>query len=481
MPQRELKVFVSSTSNDLHDYRAVARNVILEMGWVPKMMEYFGAIPAPTVEACKSMLKECDVVLLLVGFQRGCVPTPEQGGDGTSSFTALELAFAHAQRIPVLAMLASETWPQNLCERDASAREWVERFRADLNLPAEFFDYEPPTTDEARRLAAFRTKVRGVLLAQRERMARQEPPENGGVDYFAGARALLLEGNCIPFLGPGVHSDALSTPALVRELWPDVPVEQACLATAAEYAERILPSREAFLQRFERILSKQSAQAPSPPAHELVAHLRLQPPIPLLVSASHDMVLESRLAAAGTCAVVAHVVRSWNGEHDGKLLVLAPGRAPEICLADKLDVGKVDFIVYKPLGSPLLHARLDPDLEIDTVVATEADHLTFLGRLENQHTKVPSAFHRPFQRRPVLFLGLPLNVWHYRLVLQVFKSVELGSGRARSLAVCEPVSTMEKLAWQNLHGDAIRMDPNRFAARVMEAPTPPSREHAHGG
>lgn len=477
MNRAPLRVFVSSTSKDLHEYRAVARNVILEMDWMPKMMEYFGAIPMPTVDACRATLKQCDLVLLLVGFQRGWVPKPEEGGDGTSSITALELEFARAEGIPVLAMLASETWPQNLCERDAQAREWVERFRAGLSLPAEFFDYEQPTTDEARRLESFRSKVRAVLVAHRERIAQHRSADLGELDYFDGACALATSGDCIPFIGPGVYRDALSTPAIVRELWADAPVEQACLATAAEYAERMLPTREAFLKKFERILAEQSRRAPPPPTLELVARLHLRSP-PLLVSATYDMVLEDRLAKAGKCVVVSHILRSWKGEHDGRLLVFAQEREPEYCLSDELDVGNADFIVYKPLGSPLLHERTDPDLEIDTVVATEQDHLAFLERLENQHTKVPSAFHRPFQRRAVLFLGLPLDVWHYRLVLQVFKSVELGSGRARSLAVREPASAMEKLAWDNLRANTIRMDPNAFSSRVMKALAPAAKEQS---
>ena len=47
-----MKVFVSSTSKDLTDYRAAARKVILDQGWHPIMMEHFGALPDSTVDAC---------------------------------------------------------------------------------------------------------------------------------------------------------------------------------------------------------------------------------------------------------------------------------------------------------------------------------------------------------------------------------------------------------------------------------------------
>ena len=119
MPSRELKVSVCSTSKDLHDYRGVARNEILDLGWHPEMMEHFGAIPQETVQACREKVAACDVMLLIVGFRRGWVPTKEEGGDGASSVTAFELEYAHERRIPVLILRASEKspWPRDFSIR----------------------------------------------------------------------------------------------------------------------------------------------------------------------------------------------------------------------------------------------------------------------------------------------------------------------------------------------------------------------------
>jgi Domain of unknown function (DUF4062) len=106
------RVFVSSTSEDLRDHRAVARNIILEMGWYPEMMEHFGAMPEPTVAACYEKLKQCDLLLLIVAYRRGWVPTVEQGGNGQDSVTALELAHAHKLGIPIVV-------PENSIRRDS--------------------------------------------------------------------------------------------------------------------------------------------------------------------------------------------------------------------------------------------------------------------------------------------------------------------------------------------------------------------------
>jgi hypothetical protein len=123
-------------------------------------------------------------------------------------------------------------------------------------------------------------------------------------------------------------------------------------------------------------------------------------------------------------------------------------------------------VIYRPLGSPLVHDRLNPDDEIDTVVITETDHLTFLGRRENQHMQVPTAFSKPL-RRPLLFLGYGLDVWQYRLVMHVFQAIGGRSQSAHAMAVRRPSSPMEILSWQRLGADVVQLDSNEFARRVM--------------
>ena len=175
---RRLSVFVSSTSEDLHTYRQVAQQVILARGWYPIMNEYWGAVANPVVDACCDKIKTADLVLLVMAFRRGFVPTVDQGGNGADSITAWEVNYARKNKIPVLALLASkDTWPGGLYEDEQEAREWVKRFRGDLNLPAEFFDPEQPnpTAKETDQLPQFRAKVGGVLLNyQQELIAKEE-------------------------------------------------------------------------------------------------------------------------------------------------------------------------------------------------------------------------------------------------------------------------------------------------------------------
>ena len=464
-----LNVFVSSTSQDLREYRAVARNVILDLGWHPRMMEHFGASPSPTVDACLQEVEQCDVVLLLVSFRRGWVPRGDQAGNGTDSITALELARARQRRIPVLAMLTSETWPGNLWEDDSDSRAWVKRFRAELNLPAVFFDSEVVSAGESERLPAFRSKVREVLVAYQARRlqtlaSRREEPSH--VDYFESACDGLFSGTDVPFISLGIYGTGpLSSQGLVKAFENGAEPDES-LATASEYWERVHGSREAFLRHFSKVVREQEQQVATAAVLELLARI---PRLPLIVCATFDRLLDQHLSRAGNPPVViSHILRSAESRHDGKILVLRPGAEPEICLADKVNVEPGEAVVYRPLGAPFLHELVDPDLELDTVVVTETDHLTFLRRLENQHTQIPGRLSRLFKRCPLLFLGYALDVWQYRLVMQVFQSVGPRSAQCVTRAVRVAGTPMEEIAWKRLNADVIPMEPNEFAARAAQ-------------
>jgi hypothetical protein len=432
------------------------------------MMEDFGAIPQRTVQACHEELAKCQVVLLIQAFRRGWVPTLEQGGNRLDSITALEIAYAKVPRrqLPVLAMLASDKWPGAQWENDEAGRAWVKRFREGLNLPAQFFDPE----DESGLMPTFRSKVRMVLLAHKERLLQQEASVRvaGGIDFFDSAREAMVKSRSVPFIGSGIYgNDPLGAPALIKALLSGAEPEPInSLATAAEYRERLLGDRSDFLAQLRDVIATQTTGTSPPPVLEMLLQLKATK---LVVVATYDQILEQRLRDAGRkFAVVAHILRSLKNEkkdeNDGTIVVLRDSDKPKICLADKVELADDELVVYRPLGSPLLHDVLDPLLGIDTVVITETDHATFLGRLENQKTGIPTAFFRPMQAKRLLFLGYGLNAWHYRLVMRLIHVV--GSTR-RPIAVRMPTSPMEELAWTRLGADVARSDPNDFARCVL--------------
>ena len=467
---QSLTVFVSSTSEDLVNYRKVAKDAILSMQWRPEMMEHFVSEPEPTVEACYRKIDQCDLLLLIVAWRQGWVPTTEQGGNGQDSVTALELAHARAKNIPVLALLASDSWPVSLSEDEQGKRQWIRNFRQNLNLIVAFFAFE----DEPG-LPRFDAMVKQVLLAHKERILASQDRGAPVLDFFGSARDALLEGRGIAVLGCGVYNDGpLNSQALAKALLKgndggqgNVRSERLSLATAAEYRERLDTNREQFLKRFQKVLEQQSKEAIVSPVFDLLAGISS---LRLVVSTLYDRILEDKLDLAGRkYVVVAHVLRSADNREDGKVILFRPGNKPELYKANDLHLLPDDCIVYKPLGSPFLHEGLDPDLEIDTVVVTESDHAVFLQRLESPETGVPSPIAKRFMREPLLFLGYTLDVWQYRLMMLVFQVANRDPSRIKTLAVRVPDDAIEEVAWNRLNAQLIRMDPSQFAREAQVA------------
>lgn len=456
-----LKVFVSSTSEDLGAFRAVAQHEILAMGWQPVMAEHFGARPVPTVKACREAVEASDVVVFLYAFRRGHVPTVAQGGDDKKSITALEIDFAREKGLPILAFLADpKTWPGMLYENEQDARRWVEEFRRSIDRPAAFFELESD-----QRLSGFRATLKTELAKHKEWQIQRLTAEPSAGDHFPIAREGLRRARSVPFVGSGVFADGpLSASSLTSALEPNGNGTERSLATVAEFQEHVSGSRPDFLDRFADIVANRSDQASCPSTFDLLARLADPSPPPLIVSATYDLLLESRMKEYRP-AIVTHVLRSKMQRHDGRILVLREGQPPTISPADQVDLTRDRCVIYKPLGSPLLNQSF-PDLEeIDTTVVTETDHALLLSRLESVHTGIPTAL-SPRLRQSLLFLGYHLDVWQYRLVVQVFKSMRRTATERSILAVRQPESPIEVASWRRLGASLIPMSLDGFASRV---------------
>jgi hypothetical protein len=484
-----LRVVVSSTSEDLKPYRAAARDAINAVGWWPNMMENFGARPTDTVTTCQEAVANSDLVVLIVAHRRGWVPREDQGGNGQDSITALELQHARRLGIPVLIFLADDNWPLRLADDDGEARAYVKRFRSEINQPAAFFVWEPEYGPEDQRLPIFRSTVRDTL--RKHQMDRERAMRHGeGGQAEAGALALhqvkmagegLRAGTRIPLLGPGVFGNGpLSTSALISALIKDLrndhqaitgdregAGEDQCLASVAEYQER-LKGRDEFLNTFRRIIDEQSRNVSAAAAHRLVANFKK---VPLIISASCDRILEQTLDGMGIdYVVIAHVLRSFDDAHNGKVLVERSRGKPSFHFPSELDLSGDARIIYKPMGSPTplrnTEAELE-ELELDTVVATETDHYELFCFLQNQQTGVPPSVIRKLQRWPLVYIGYALDVWQFRLMTQVFRAVG-PKHKAPVLAIRGPRTTeLEAVSWNHLGAQVIPMYPDEFANRLM--------------
>jgi hypothetical protein len=312
------------------------------------------------------------------------------------------------------------------------------------------------------------------------------------LDWVAEVKGRFSRKQIIPFFGDGIYdSGPLSSFELVNALAERAEFmadERPSLATAAEYFEQIRSTwrddgqrreaRKDFLSQFRDILEKQSQNLNLEPkaAHSLVLKMMSAPW--LVVSATYDQILEHWLEASGIpFVVVSHILRSSDPLKEGKILLVrhgAPTSGPKweilesdkVLLEDCADDRKSYRVIYKVMGSPFLHDIVDSSLDIDTVVVTESDHMTFLAHLQNQQTSVPAAFSTPFHDWSLLFLGYNLDVWHYRLVARVFSEALAKTG-AKAYAVRQPTSPMETRFWKSLEADLQRSDAATVATVLL--------------
>lgn len=63
-------VFVSSTSQGMDEYRQAASRALRSTGQLAVEMEDFTATPRPPAEVCQQKVRECDALVLILGFNR---------------------------------------------------------------------------------------------------------------------------------------------------------------------------------------------------------------------------------------------------------------------------------------------------------------------------------------------------------------------------------------------------------------------------
>ncbi|MBE6951725.1 MAG: DUF4062 domain-containing protein [Ruminococcaceae bacterium] len=136
--KKPISIFVSSTYKDLASCRAEVEKQLVSLEQAVKGMEYFGSSSDTPLAVCKAKLRECKLMILLLGVSYGSV-------EATSgkSYTELEYDYATELNIPILAYEADLSSPN-------------------LGIPYDAIDYV-----NKNRLDAFKEKVEGAHLISR--------------------------------------------------------------------------------------------------------------------------------------------------------------------------------------------------------------------------------------------------------------------------------------------------------------------------
>lgn len=134
------KVFISSTSHDLHEYRKIAQRIAWNLHLTRIVMEDFesGGLIPPLEECLRRVREEADVLIVIVAKRYGWVPSddwpdlpPERVG---KSITWLECLEARQKGIRVLPFVLDDAadWPDpSIEERHPKEltrfRQWIDR------------------------------------------------------------------------------------------------------------------------------------------------------------------------------------------------------------------------------------------------------------------------------------------------------------------------------------------------------------------
>jgi len=101
------KAFISSTVDDLTEYRTAVRDAATRLGFFPVLSDNFNASGARPLDECLAKVDECDVLVVIVAHRYGWIPD-NQPGKGRKSITWLECERARSNGKEVLAFLVDE-------------------------------------------------------------------------------------------------------------------------------------------------------------------------------------------------------------------------------------------------------------------------------------------------------------------------------------------------------------------------------------
>lgn len=134
---RQLRIFISSTFQDLQTYRQSVLNSILSLGEHGDDMVYWAADERDGVTVSVERVKQSDLLILILAHRYGFVPDGEN-----YSITEIEYLAARAAKIPVLAFFVDESipWPPNLVEWEKRDKLRDFKTRVEMEVTRKLFD-----------------------------------------------------------------------------------------------------------------------------------------------------------------------------------------------------------------------------------------------------------------------------------------------------------------------------------------------------
>ncbi len=187
MPDGNKVVIISSTVEDLKEFRKAACDAVVEAGYQPLMKDYSAAGGNPPLGECMKKIDDCDALVVIVAFRYGWIPSDQNAGEH-KSISWLECERALKARKPVFAFVVDERcrWPAEkmqkydivnlLDEKKATAAQLEEIVRTEELL--EQFKAWIGTTFVCMKFRTFADLKHHVFRSLVERMKKQDQVQN---------------------------------------------------------------------------------------------------------------------------------------------------------------------------------------------------------------------------------------------------------------------------------------------------------------
>jgi hypothetical protein len=180
-----MKVYISSTYQDLIEHRAAVDRTLRRMGHDVIGMEQYIAEGSKPVDRCTADVRAADAYVIIVAWRFGYVPGPSPD---TRSITEIELGAAQASGKPILAFLLDPEapWPPNRIDSmrggpDAGAD--VSRLRAQLGTDYLAGIFRTP--DDLASQVAAAVSAQGLTRHMVDRVLQETSVATPGMEAFA--------------------------------------------------------------------------------------------------------------------------------------------------------------------------------------------------------------------------------------------------------------------------------------------------------
>src|SRR6201996_1995374 len=179
-----MKIYVSSTFEDLREYRAALETALRRMGHDVIGMEHYVAEGTTPLARCLTDIRSADIYIVIVAWRYGYVPQNENANPQGRSITELEYETAVQSGKSILAFLLDPTVPWSASYMDAHSEAGgaqIVRFRSLLGSTYLAGIFRSP--DNLASLGAPAVAVQGMNRNMAERALKQDQV-SGVIDPF---------------------------------------------------------------------------------------------------------------------------------------------------------------------------------------------------------------------------------------------------------------------------------------------------------